>query len=327
MSDGKPVRTYFLGSGRLGIPVVDALLQDSRISLLGIGSQCDKPYGRRKIITPTQFCQHVLNRGLEVDRVPSVSSEEFLAKMRSLELDLLIVVAFGQLLRPALLGLPKFGCLNVHASLLPKYRGACPIASALLNGDSETGVCFMKMDKGLDTGPVYSMLKTRIDPLENAGQLEERLGRLAAEKIGDVCYQICRQGVQPEPQPAGFESKVGKVCKDDGAVDWGQSALRISRMVRAYTPWPRVHTVIITQRGEKKIQIVDAVPIDGNFGEQVLPGQILPMRRDILAVACGEGFLKILRLIPEGRKEMGADEFLRGNPIQPGIVLKGEKSE
>jgi len=247
--------------------------------------------------------------------------------MRSLELDLLIVVAFGQLLRPALLGLPKFGCLNVHASLLPKYRGACPIASALLNGDSETGVCFMKMDKGLDTGPVYSMLKTRIDPLENAGQLEERLGRLAAEKIGDVCYQICRQGVQPEPQPAGFESKVGKVCKDDGAVDWGQSALRISRMVRAYTPWPRVHTVIITQRGEKKIQIVDAVPIDGNFGEQVLPGQILPMRRDILAVACGEGFLKILRLIPEGRKEMGADEFLRGNPIQPGIVLKGEKSE
>jgi len=327
MSDGSPVRTYFLGSGRLGIPMVDALLLDPRISLLGIGSQCDKPYGRKKVITPTQLCQHVINRGLDVDRVSSVNSDDFLAKLRSLNLDLLVVVAFGQLLRPTLLGLPEFGCLNVHASLLPKYRGACPIASALLNGDTETGVCFMKMDKGLDTGPVYSLLRTRIDPLENAGQLEERLGRLAAEKIGDVCYQICRQKSQPVPQAASNESKVGKVCKDDGAVDWGKSALHISRMVRAYTPWPRVHTVIMTQRGEKKIQIVDAVPIDGNFGEQVLPGQILPMRRDILAVACGEGFLKILRLIPEGRKEMGADEFLRGNPIQPGIVLKGEKSE
>ncbi len=327
MSDGKPVRTYFLGSGRLGIPILDALLQDSRISVLGIGSQCDKPFGRRKVITPTQLCQHALTLGQKVDRVNSVSSEEFLAKLRSLDLDLLVVVAFGQLLRPTLLSLPKFGCLNVHASLLPKYRGACPIASALLNGDTETGVCFMKMDKGLDTGPVYSLLRTRIDPLENAGQLEERLGRLAAEKISDVCDQICRQGLAPVQQAASNESKVGKVCKDDGAVDWGQSAVRISRMVRAYTPWPRVHTVIMTQRGTKKIQIVDAVPIDGNFGEQVLPGQILPMRRDILAVACGEGFLKILRLIPEGRTEMGADEFLRGNPIPAGTVLKGDQSE
>ena len=187
MSDGSPVRTYFLGSGRLGIPMVDALLLDPRISLLGIGSQCDKPYGRKKVITPTQLCQHVMNRGLDVDRVSSVNSDDFLAKLRSLNLDLLVVVAFGQLLRPTLLGLPEFGCLNVHASLLPKYRGACPIASALLNGDTETGVCFMKMDKGLDTGPVYSLLRTRIDPLENAGQLEERLGRLAKPKKSGMC--------------------------------------------------------------------------------------------------------------------------------------------
>jgi methionyl-tRNA formyltransferase len=327
MSDGNSVRTYFLGSGRLGIPIVDALLSDPRISLVGIGSQCDKPFGRRKVVTPTALCQHVLSKKLEVDRVHSVNSEDFLDKMRSLHLDLLLVVSFGQLLRPTLLELPKFGCLNVHASLLPKYRGACPIASALLNGDEETGVCFMKMDKGLDTGPVYSCLKTRIAPLENASQLEERLGNLAAEKIADVCYQVCRQGAEAKAQASGKESKVGKVCKSDGAVDWEQSALHISRMVRAFTPWPRVHAVLATRKGDRKIQITDAVPIEGNFGENVLPGQILPMRRDILAVACGEGFLKIMRLIPEGRKEMGADEFLRGNPIQPGTILKGEKSE
>jgi methionyl-tRNA formyltransferase len=327
MSDGNSVRTYFLGSGKLGIPILDAMLSDPRISLLGIGSQCDKPFGRRKVITPTALCQHTLDKGFEVDRVQSVNSEGFLSKLRALNLDLLIVVSFGQLLRPALLELPRFGCLNVHASLLPKYRGACPIASALLNGDEETGVCFMKMDKGLDTGPVYATLKTRIAPLENAGQLEERLGKLAAEKMADVCYQVCRLGIKAKTQKNTEESKVGKVCKSDGAVDWRQSALHVSRMVRAYTPWPRAHTVLTTQRGDKKIQITDAVPIEGNFGENVLPGQILPMRRDILAVACGEGFLKIMRLIPEGRKEMGADEFLRGNPIRPGTVLKGEKSE
>ncbi|MFA6930387.1 MAG: methionyl-tRNA formyltransferase [Lentisphaeria bacterium] len=327
MSDGKPVRTYFLGSGRLGIPIVDALLNDSRIEVLGIGSQCDKPYGRKKVITPTQLTQHVLSKGLTVDRVCSVNAEDFLDQLRALELDLLVVVAFGQLLKPTLLGLPKFACLNVHASLLPKYRGACPIASALLNGDTETGVCFMRMDKGLDTGPVFTVLRSRIDPLEDTGQLEERLGKLASEKIAEVCYQICREGAVAQAQPATQESKVGKVCKNDGEIDWEKSAMHISRMVRAYNPWPRVHTVITTQRGEKKIQIVNAVPIEGNFGEQVLPGQILPMRRDILAIACGEGFLKILRLIPEGRKEMGADDFLRGYPIQPATILKGEKSE
>lgn len=321
MSGDKAVRIYFLGSGRLGIPVFDALSNDSRISILGVGSQRDKPFGRRKVITPTQLAQHALNKGYTVDRIKSVNDEAFLDQLSALDLDLLVVVSFGQILREPLLALPRFACLNVHASLLPKYRGACPVASALLNGDSETGVCFMKMDKGLDTGPVYASLTTSIGPLENAGTLEERLGHLAAEKIADTCYQICREGLLAKTQSGVAESKVGKICKSDGNIDWSMSAPHISRMVRAYTPWPKAHTKINTLRGEKRIQITEAVPIEGNFSEEIVPGQILPMRSDILAVACGEGFLKILRLIPEGRKEMPADSFLRGNPVEQKTVL------
>lgn len=325
MIESGPVRTYFLGSGRLGIPVLSALASDSRIELLGVGSQCDKPYGRRKVVTPTQLCRHALEAGFTVDRVDSVNSKAFLSRLSALDLDLLLVVSFGQILRQELLQLPRFGCLNVHASLLPKYRGAAPIAEALLNGDEETGVCFMKMDKGLDTGPVYETMYSKIDPLENAGQLEDRLGGLAAERVAELCYRICRQGLEARPQPAHLESKAGKVSKEDGQLDWELSAQRIARMIRAYNPWPRVHTIVGTQRGEKRIQIVEAVPIEGNFGDSVVPGQILPMRRDIFAVACGEGFLKILRLIPEGRKEMAADEFLRGNPLLPNGILSKRK--
>ncbi|NMA43550.1 MAG: methionyl-tRNA formyltransferase [Oligosphaeraceae bacterium] len=325
MSDGDPVRIYFLGSGRLGIPILSALAADPRIELLGIGSQCDKPYGRRKVITPTQLCQHALESGFTVDRIDSVNSPAFLNKLAAMSLDLIVVVSFGQILRQGLLDLPRFGCLNVHASLLPKYRGASPIAEALLNGDEETGVCFMKMDRGLDTGPVYETMRSKIDPLENAGQLEDRLGNLAAERIADVCYRVCREGLEAKPQPPHPESKAGKVSKEDGELNWELSAQRIARMIRAYNPWPRVHTIVGTQRGEKKIQIVEAVPIEGNFGDAVVPGQILPMRRDIFAVACGEGFLKILRLIPEGRKEMAADDFLRGNPLPPNCILSRKK--
>ncbi len=323
MLDNPPVRTIFLCSGRLGIPIIDALRQDPRIQLLEIGSQKDKPVGRKKTISPTIFARHCLRQNLPVERVGSVNEPSFLAHLHSLELDLLIVVSFGQLLKEPILALPKFGCLNVHASLLPKYRGASPIASAILQGEKESGITFMKMDKGLDTGPVYRSLPLRIGPLENCGQLEERLGNLAAAHLPSLCWQICRQGLQPEPQKTSADAIVRKISKSDGAIHWEKSAKLIAKMVRAYTPWPKAYSFLPTSRGVKRIQIIQAVAVEGNFGENTVPGQILPMR-EVLGVACGSGCLKILRLVPEGRTEMNSADFLRGNPVTYGTVLSPE---
>ena len=155
-NDHEPVRIYYLSSGRLGIPILDAVLWENqfsnpRVKIVGIGSQPDKPSGRKRQLTPTEFARYAETRGFEVDKITSVNSPEFLQKLRDLKVELLVVVAFGQLLKSEILNLPPYGCLNVHASILPKYRGACPINMAILNGDKESGVTFMKMDVGLDT--------------------------------------------------------------------------------------------------------------------------------------------------------------------------------
>lgn len=321
MSDNQSVKVYFLGSGRLGTAVLTALSQDSRVELCGIGSQPDRPVGRKKTITPTVFASHALAMGYEVDRLESVNSEEFLEKLRSLGVEILLVVAFGQLLKAPLLALPMFGCLNVHASLLPKYRGACPINAAILNGDRETGVAFMAMNKGLDTGPVYQIERLEISPEENAEELEARLGQLAAAHIGEVCWKVAREGLQATPQPETKEPNVRKISKSDGLVDWQDSAERLARKVRAYFPWPKVFTAVPGPNGTRRnLQIVRAEAVSAGTLSGV-PGTILPGEAGSLRVACGDGVLVIHRVVPEGKREMDADAFLRGNPLAAGTVL------
>lgn len=320
MSDEKPVQIYFLGSGRLGVPMLAALLADSRINVIGIGSQIDKPSGRRRQLKPTDLSQYCLDCGLEPDRIASVNTPVFLDHTRTLGIELLVVVSFGQLLKKDILMLPPFGCLNVHASILPRYRGASPISSTILNGDSETGVTFMQMDIGLDTGPIFETLRESIACQDNTATLEKRLGELAARRIGDVCVDICRHGVRPVAQPPSSEPNVRKLNKDAGAIDWSCSARHISRMVRAYNPWPMAYTPVPTARGEKRVQIVEAMVGEAEL-HRTVPGQVLQMQAKELAVACGEGFLRILKLIPEGRSLMTAAEFLCGNQVDSNTVL------
>lgn len=320
-STANRVRIYYLSSGIIGAPILEALRRDSRIEVVGIGSQPDRPAGRRQQLSPTAFARYALDAGCAVERITSVNSPEFLAQMRELKVEILVVVAFGQLLRQDILELPPFGCLNVHASLLPKYRGASPIAAAILNGDERSGVTFMRMEAGLDTGPIYSSLELEIGADETAGELELRLGELAASGIGDVLWAVCRQGLQSVPQPAGITDKVRKISKNDGAVDWSKSAERIRNMVRAYTPWPKAYTYVPVQGKLRRIQITSATAVcDGPQAGQI--GQVLPDLSDELRIACGSGVLHIHRLIPEGRKEMSAADFLRGNPVMPGSILE-----
>ena len=314
------IRVYYLSSGNLGIAILDALRQDEGIQLVGLGSQPDRPVGRKHLLSPTPFARHALEAGLEVDRVPSVNRPEFLEKLRDLGTEILLVVAFGQLLKQELLSLPPFGCLNVHASLLPRYRGACPINAAILHGDARTGVSFMRMERGLDTGPVYDKVELSIQETETTEELEARLGHLAASHIGSVLRRITREGLQPTPQPPTDEPNVRKIVKEDGAIPWTCSARHIFNMVRAYQPWPRAYTCVPVQGELRRIQITEATYSSGTPAGEA--GQVLPESGKALVIACGSGTLHIHRLIPDGKKEMCAADFLRGNPVMPGSILE-----
>jgi methionyl-tRNA formyltransferase len=314
------VRVFYLSSGPIGGPILDALRADARVDLVGVGSQPDRPVGRRQHLTPTAFAQYALARGCEVERVASVNTPEFLEHLRALAVEVVLVVSFGQLLKKAILELPSRGCLNVHASLLPRYRGACPISSAILNGDAVTGVSFMRMDAGLDTGPVYASWELPILPEENAGDLEMRLGGLAASHVVDVVWGVAREGMAALAQPPATSRNVHKISKNDGIVDWHASAVRIANMVRAYQPWPRAFTYIPVHGKLRRLQITAATACPAV--PDTTPGQILPDQRDGLRVATGDGVLLLRQVIPEGGKGMDAVSFLRGNPVMPGCILE-----
>lgn len=323
------VGIYFLCSGRIGIPILEAILWENqfsnpRVKLLGIGSQPDKPSGRNRRLAPTEFARYAKEKGFEVDKISSVNTPEFLQKMRDLKVEMLVVVAFGQLLKKEILNLPPFGCLNVHASILPKYRGACPINMAILNGDRETGVTFMRMNAGLDTGPIYHIVRATMLPEENTGQLELRLGGLAAKEFVNVCHGICRQGWQYTEQPATDAPNVRKISKNDGRIDWNSPAVAIGNMIRAYTPWPKAFSFVTLKGERKRLQVTKAVPEElpvQDGGDRLPPGQVLQADAKGFVVVCGDGALRIVHVVPEGKKEMPAADFLRGNAVQPGDML------
>ena len=316
---GNPVKVYFLGSGAISTPVLDGLLRSDEVELVGIGSQCKVQKDMNKPIRTmtTPLIKHCEEKGISIDKLATVNNESFHQRFIDTGAEILVVASFGQILKPALLALPKFGCLNVHASLLPKYRGASPVIAAVLNGDAVTGISFMEMEAGLDTGGWYEMLELEIRKNENAADLELRLGELAGQNIGRVIWDIARNGKKPTPQSDKGISYVGKVKKEDGIVNWDCNAESIANMVAAYTPWPSVCARIPTRNGgTRAIKITEAESIELNCrGSQ--PGDILAFGRDGIIVACREGALRIERLTPNGSKDMPACDYLRGSPIPP----------
>ena len=207
MTNGNKIKTVFLGSGAFAPPVLEAMLRDDALEVLEIATQIDKPAGRKGILTPTPLGQWCLGAGCRFERVPSVNAEEYLSHLKLLAPDLIVVVSFGQILKEELLELPRLGCLNVHASLLPFYRGASPIVSAILNGESRTGVSFMRMDKGLDTGPVYRQYELEIGDRITAPELEAELAKLAGKHIGECIRQLAEGSLTAQEQDHAKDRK------------------------------------------------------------------------------------------------------------------------
>lgn len=317
-TNGTAVSVYFLGSGRLAVPVLKSLRENSRINLTGVGTQLDKPAGRRRRPNPTAVGDYALSTGLLVHKIASVNSPEFRNLLSCPEPpDIIVVTAFGQILRHEVLNFPKFGCLNVHASLLPAYRGAAPIETAILAGNHQTGISFMQMDPGLDTGPVYEKHHTPIGVKENKGELEERLGELAGGHIVKVIEKICQTDLKPLHQAHDKASLAPKIKKQAGFIDWSRPAVEIGRAVKAYEPWPRVTFYInLEKKGWRRIQIVEAMPV--TLKKQKESGTVCLEDDGSLVIACGRGGIKIEKLLPEGSRSMNGAEFLNGHRPIPG---------
>lgn len=316
MSETEKIKIYYLASGHISIPILKAIMAAENLELVGIGSQQKVAKGTgpvRSAKSPlTQYCNA---NGIQIDGYATVNTDEFLGMLRERGVELLVVASFGQILKQPLLDTPKFGCLNVHASLLPRFRGASPIVAALMNGDSKTGVSFMQMEAGLDTGAIYRKVELQIEDSDNADILEERLGVLAGLHIEQVIIDIVRNGLKPVPQAAEGATYAKKINKEDGWINWNRPALELANMVRAYFPWPSARALMpVRNNSFRMAKITKGFAVENSI-ENAKPGDIIRADKDGIVVACGQGALVITRLLPEGKKEMAADDYLRGYPV------------
>ncbi len=302
---------YFLGSGSLGLPILDRLLASRKLRMIGFGTQTDRKSGRGQKESPTPVAAKLQSVGIFPDKELSINSPPFLERLKALSPDFILTASFGQMLKSEILSLPRIACVNVHASILPLYRGASPIQSAILNGDSRSGVAFMKMDKGLDTGPVYQIYEVEICGSWRAPDLENALGELAALNVEDCLEGIASGAISPLPQDNAKATYAGKIEKEMGQIDWNGSAEAICRKLRAFHPWPGVFFEIEIDGRSERVKLLDASPLSG-CAENLNPGTIIPNREDP-AISCGNGTALLLKkLLPQGRREMSGADFIRG---------------
>jgi methionyl-tRNA formyltransferase len=314
------LRIIFMGTAELSCASLEKLARDKNCFIVAVVTQPDKPKGRELKLQPSPVKMLAQKLNLPVLQPIKARDETSISELRQLKPDLIVVVAYGQILPQAMLDLPKFGCLNVHASLLPKYRGAAPIQSAILNGETETGVTIMKMDARLDTGPILSQRCTPISPEDNSQTLHDRLAQLGADLLVETIPNYAAGKILPKPQPSEGVSYAAKIKREDGKIDWREPAEKILNRLRAFTPWPGAFTFLKTETRPQLLKIWKAEIIEG--GDAALrrphPGEILEAGKDGIVVACGKNALLILELQREGGRRMSARKFLAGHTLKVG---------
>ncbi len=309
------MRLIMLGTGPFGVPTLRRLAE-SRHEMAEVITRPLR--GRRAEAAPLE--KAALELGLPVRRPETVNSEEERGRLRAAQADLLVVCDYGEILKPATLAVARMGGINLHGSLLPKYRGAAPVQWAVLNGDAETGNTVIQMTPGLDAGPCLGVQRVAIDPDETAGELEARLAERGGELVLSVVDALENGTATPHAQDASQASKAPRLAKDDGLIDWSRPALAIKNQVRVLDPWPRAFTS--WRRGEGQplrliIHRVQAVPPREPAG---LPGTVLEAGPRLLVTA-SDGLVEVLARQPAGKRVMTAGEFLRGYPVAVGHRL------
>lgn len=301
------MRIVFAGTPDFAVPSLRAAAQ--RNEVVAIYTQPDRPAGRGRELTPSPVKREALLRGIEVVQPENFKSAVSKDALRALKPDLMIVVAYGLILPQSVLDIPTYGCWNVHASLLPRWRGAAPIQRAIEAGDTQSGVCLMQMEKGLDTGPVLLSQALDIGANETGGQLHDRLAALGAQVLSDG-LGLLRAGMRPvaKPQPEVGVTYAHKLDKAEAKLDWSQPAIVLANKVRAFNPWPMAEAVVAGER----LRLHGSVAIAE--AHNVAPGTLLRAGRDGLDVGCGEGVLRIRVLQREGGKAITAADYLNGRP-------------
>ncbi len=293
-----------MGTPDFAVPVLEALADAHQV--VGVITQPDRPAGRGRRLAPSPVKQVALERGLPLSQPQSLRTPESLAQLVAWRAEVIVVAAFGQILRRDVLDLPAHGCLNVHASLLPRWRGAVPVAAAILAGDEVTGVTIMRMDAGLDTGPILAQREERLQPDDTRATLEGRLARLGAALLVETLAAYLAGDLVPRPQPEESVTYAGQLRKEDGRLDWSRPAVELDRRVRAFTPWPGAFT---TWRG-RRFKVLRAVPLPAWRGD-VPPGMVVALA-DGVVVATGEGALRLEEVQLAGKRPMDIEAFLRG---------------
>ena len=298
-----PIRTVFFGSPDFAVPTLDALI-DSPYRPVAVATQPDRGAGRGRKLRRPPIAERAAEAGIIVLQPSRLRDPEAVTEIAALAPDLQIVAAYGQLLPPAVLDAPRYGTLNVHASLLPRWRGAAPVSAAIAAGDAETGATIMLVDETEDTGPILAQRATAIGARETAGELSDRLAALGASLLLETIPRWLAGEIEPQAQDAALATRARRVRKDAGRIDWTLPAAQIARNVRAYTPWPGAFTELEGQR----VRLAAATAETGGGA----PGKVVEVGGDAIRVATGEGVLAVERLQRAGKREMSAAEFARG---------------
>jgi methionyl-tRNA formyltransferase len=308
------LRVGFAGTPAFAATALAAIL-DAGFLVVAVLTRPDRPRGRGLKLLPSAVKSLALERGLTLLQPATLNDQAARAELAGAAPDVLVVAAYGLILPQPVLETPRHGCINAHASLLPRWRGAAPIQRALLAGDAQTGISIMQMDAGLDTGAIICAREVSIEPRDSSATLTDRLAAMGGEAIVETLNRLERDGqVEAVPQKEDGASYARKISRDDAAIDWRVPSLDIDRQVRALNPSPGA----LTSLAGKPLKIWAAEPAAGDFG---VPGTVVRADRDGLVIACGDGALAVLELQRAGGRRLGAADFLSGNPIETGTRI------
>ncbi len=307
------LRLAFMGSPDFAVPVLAEILAQGH-EVVCVYAQPPRPAGRGQVERKTAVHEFADAQDIPVRAPKTLRDADEQAAFAALDLDVAIVVAYGLILPAEILNAPRLGCLNLHGSLLPRWRGAAPIQRAIMAGDDATGVMVMQMDEGLDTGPVLLGERVPIAPRETAGSLHDKLSHTGASLMGRALAALSRGSLEATPQPGEGVTYAEKIDKAEARIDWGKSAVEIDRTIRGLTPFPGAFFEIETAKSRVRVKVIAAEPVDGKGA----PGEVIGAD---LIIACGSGALRLTLVQPAGKSAMSVDAFLRGTKIPVGTQL------
>lgn len=314
MVAARSLKVVFFGTPQFAVPTLDQILASAH-KVVGVVTQPDRPRGRGQKTSHAPVKIRALEAGLQLLQPATLKDPQAVADLSALHADIGVVAAYGKILTETILQIPPRGMINVHASLLPRYRGAAPVHRAVIAGESQTGVTIMRVVRALDAGPMLAVVHRSIDPDETSDIVERDLAQLGADLLVSTLDRLAQGPIQEEPQDDARATYAPRLTKEDGLIDWSRSAVDVHNLIRGLYPWPHACTFW----GGRRLILLRSSPSSGTT--HALPGTVIASHTDELRVAAGEGHLQILELQAEGKRPMTARDFLAGHRIAPGEQL------